>query len=159
MLSAWPNWDLVFDFLTAPLSALVAAYQRLLVSYYITHDSVWGNDSSYSSVCPLLWTAEPSWLFAELKSIQWPLNLFRLFPSSAQIPCEVDLLMSFGFPLFDLFCIIEMCSGICIFFPFVMFGHFYSFMTWALCANRKQVCVRACVWWVFFFVLFCLFFF
>lgn len=80
MLSAWPNWDLVFDFLTAPLRALVAAYQRLLVSYYITHDSMWGNDSSYSSVCPLLWTAEPSWLFAELKSIQWPLNFVSTFP-------------------------------------------------------------------------------
>lgn len=143
----------MFDFLTAPLRALVAAYQRLLVSYYITHDSVWGNDSSYSSVCPLLWTAEPSWLFAELKSIQWPLNLFRLFLSSAQIPCEVDLLMSFGFPLFDLFCIIEMCSGICIFFSICNVWSLLLFYDLSsMCKSKTSVC--ACVWCFFFIFIF-----
>lgn len=64
VLSAWPNWDLVFEFLTAPLRALFAAYQLLLV-YYITHDCV-GNDSSYSFVCPLLRTAEPAVCWIEV---------------------------------------------------------------------------------------------
>lgn len=44
--------------LLAPLRALVAAYQRLLVSSNITHNCV-GNDSSYSlSVLCFLWTVE-----------------------------------------------------------------------------------------------------
>lgn len=75
---AWPNWDLVFDFyrLRYELSLLLTSacwYPPILL---ITVSGMTHHIARLSSA----FFGQLSWLFAELKSIWWPLKLYDFFP-------------------------------------------------------------------------------